>query len=181
MIKKIGACVIVASVFCYYYGTRAAKEIDMKLTSAAFTHNGAIGSEYSCDGQDYSPALSWESVPTEAKSLVLIVDDPDAQKVAGKTWVHWLLANIPVTVTSLESGYSSTRLVNFAVEGSTDFGTVGYGGPCPPSGTHRYFFKLYALDTMLSIEQGFTKQDVLQKMQGHIITQTELMGFYERR
>jgi Raf kinase inhibitor-like YbhB/YbcL family protein len=180
MIKKIFVGSFIVSLLCYYYATRAAKETTMKITSPAFLNNGAIQKEYSCDGQDHSPMLSWESIPKETKSLVLIVDDPDAQKVTGKIWVHWLLANIPATVTSLASGYSAHHLVPFAIEGLTDFGTVGYGGPCPPSGTHQYYFKLYALDTTITVDQGFTKKEVLEKMQGHILAQTECVGSYER-
>src|SRR3989338_6389030 len=144
----------------------------MKLISPAFKHNGAIPSEYTCDGEDISPELNIENVPENAKSLALIMDDPDAP--AG-TWVHWVVWNIPANTKVIPKGTSPK-----GVKGKTNFGRLGYGGPCPPSGTHRYFFKLYALDTILNLKEGSSKKDLENAMQGHIIEKTELMGTYKR-
>ena len=152
--------------------------INMKLTSTAFEHNGKIPSKYTCDGEDVSPELIIEDVPGGAKSLALIMDDPDVPKHLRPDglWVHWVVWNIP----------ANTKKINKAnepegVQGITNFGRTGYGGPCPPDREHRYFFKLYALDTSLDIPEGSTK-DVLEKaMKGNIIEQAELIGLYEKR
>jgi len=146
---------------------------NMKLTSPVFKNNGAIPSEYTCDGEDISPELNIENVPENAKSLALIMDDPDAP--AG-TWVHWVVWNIPANTKVIPKGTSPK-----GVKGKTNFGRLGYGGPCPPSGTHRYFFKLYALDTILNLKEGSSKKDLENAMQGHIIEKTELMGTYKRQ
>ena len=147
--------------------------VKMKLTSPAFKHNGAMPSEYTCDGEDISPELNIENAPENAKSLALIMDDPDAP--AG-TWVHWVVWNIPPGTKVISKGTEPK-----GVQGTTSFGRKGYGGPCPPSGTHRYFFKLYALDTTLGLKEGSSKQDLEKAMQGHIIEKTELMGTYKRK
>lgn len=145
----------------------------MKLESPAFTHEGSIPAQYTCDGNDISPPLTVAGVPAGAKSLALIVDDPDAP--AG-TWVHWVVYDIPADVTAIESGQTPTG----AREGSTSYGRTGYGGPCPPSGTHRYYFRLYALDTALGLT-GTPDADALrQSLAGHIIAEAELMGRYAR-
>jgi Raf kinase inhibitor-like YbhB/YbcL family protein len=146
----------------------------LKLSSPAFDHNGLIPSKYTCDGKDLSPPLAMEGVPENAKSLALIVDDPDAP--AG-TWVHWVVWNIdPKTGSFAEGGVPKG-----AREGMNDFRTRGYGGPCPPSGTHRYFFKLSALDTILDPGTGATKAGLERSMQGHILARTELVGLYRRK
>jgi len=146
---------------------------NMKITSAAFNHNQKIPSKYTCDGENVNPPFQFLDVPDDAKSLVLIVDDPDAPS---KTWVHWVVYNInPQT-----SEVKENSVPQDGIEGITDFGKPGYGGPCPPSGTHRYFFKLYALHTELDLPQNATKKMVEQKMQGHIIDRTELIGLYSR-
>ena len=145
----------------------------MKITSSVFTHNSKILSKYTCDGENVNPPLQFLDVPKNAKSLVLIVDDPDAPS---KTWVHWVVYNIDPKTTKVDEN----SIPQDSIEGMTDFGKPGYGGPCPPSGVHRYFFKLYALDTILDLPQNATKQMVEQKMQGHIIDQTELIGLYSR-
>lgn len=147
--------------------------ISMKLTSPAFNHNGSIPLEYTCDGANVLPELNIEDAPEKAKSLALIMDDPDAP--AG-TWVHWVLWNISPETKSIPKGAEPPK----SMRGKTSFGRPGYGGPCPPSGTHRYFFKLYALDTILSIKEGSNKSDLEQAMQGHIIEKAELMGTYKR-
>ncbi|MBI2660123.1 YbhB/YbcL family Raf kinase inhibitor-like protein [Candidatus Woesearchaeota archaeon] len=145
----------------------------MKLTSSAFSHNGAIPSEYTCDGDDLSPPLSINDVPSNAKSLVLISDDPDAPV---GTWDHWVVFNIPAATKEIQKGTEPN-----GIGGRNSWGRTGYGGPCPPSGTHRYFFKLYALDTELNLPEGSTKKDVERAMQGHILTNAELMGTYKRK
>lgn len=143
----------------------------LKLTSPSFTSD--IPPKYTCDGDDINPPLFIESVPAGAQSLVLIVDDPDAP--AG-TWVHWLVWNIdPLTSTIEENSVPSD-----SVQGTTSFGKPGYGGPCPPSGRHRYFFKLYALDTMIELSESAKKEELEKAMQGHILDQAELVGSYGR-
>jgi hypothetical protein len=144
----------------------------MKLTSPAFKEGEAIPSEYTCDGNDINPELNIEDVPLETKSLALIMDDPDAPI---GTFVHWVIWNIPADIKKIEKGQEPQ-----GIEGKTDYGKIGYGGPCPPSGTHRYFFKVYALDTKLNLEEGSSKQDLLDAMKGHIITEAKLMGRYSR-
>lgn len=144
----------------------------MKLTTV-FEHNGRIPSEYTCDGQDLAPQLTISDVPENAKSLVLIVDDPDAPS---GTWVHWLLYNIPTNTTVI----NANNLPIEAKQGMTDFGRASWGGPCPPSGTHRYFFKLYAIDTILDLPEGATKTQLEQAIQDHIIEKAELIGLYKR-
>ncbi|OGH29433.1 MAG: phosphatidylethanolamine-binding protein [Candidatus Levybacteria bacterium RIFCSPHIGHO2_12_FULL_37_9] len=145
----------------------------MKILSSAFNHNKRIPAKYTCDGENISPPLQFLEVPESAKSLVLIVDDPDAPS---KTWVHWVVFNInPQTAEVKENSVPQS-----GIEGMTDFGKPGYGGACPPSGTHRYFFKLYALDTILDLPQSATKQMVEEKMQRNIIDRAELIGLYSR-
>ena len=146
--------------------------IEMKLTSPAFQHNGQIPSEFTCDGSDLSPPLTISDVSNNAKSLVLISDDPDAPV---GTWDHWIMFNIPASTTQIPKGTEPK-----GIGGRNSWGRTGYGGPCPPSGTHRYFFKLYALDTMLNLPEGATKKDIEKAMQGHILAKAELMGTYKR-
>ncbi len=151
----------------------------MRLASNAFEHEGMIPAKYTCDGEDVSPALAWEDAPPGTTSFVLIADDPDAP---GRTWVHWVLVGLPAEAQQLPEGIPSLEtLENGAVHGSNSWGKLGYGGPCPPSGTHRYFFKLYALDTQLVLDPGASKADVLQAMEGHVLAEAELMGKYARR
>ncbi|HUX12612.1 MAG TPA: YbhB/YbcL family Raf kinase inhibitor-like protein, partial [Spirochaetia bacterium] len=150
----------------------------MVITSKAFENQHAIPAEYSCHGQDVSPALRWEDVPSETKSLALIVDDPDAPM---GTWVHWVVYNIPVDRTAFERAVPKTeRLQDGTFQGKGSNGRIGYAGPCPPSGTHRYFFKLYALDAQLSLRPGATKEQLLSAMQGHILQQSELVGTFSK-
>jgi len=148
----------------------------MKLTSPAFSHNGSIPSQYTCDGADVSPALEWSDEPEGTKSFALIVDDPDAP---AKVWVHWVVFNIPNTVRSLAEGASVADFTS----GATDFnGKRTWGGPCPPSGIHHYQFTLYALDTVLNdLPAGASKEQLLKAMEGHIIEQTTLVGTYQRK
>ena len=147
----------------------------MKLTSPAFSHNGAIPSQYTCDGADMSPALEWSDAPQTTNSFALIVDDPDAP---AKTWTHWILFNIPNTTQSLAENTQSGPFI----QGATDFnGKRQWGGPCPPSGTHHYRFTLYALDNFLDVPAGATKEQLLKAMEGHILAQTTLIGTYQRK
>ncbi|MBI2541408.1 YbhB/YbcL family Raf kinase inhibitor-like protein [Candidatus Woesearchaeota archaeon] len=144
----------------------------MKLASPAFQNNAAIPSEYTCDGSDLSPALLISDVPSNAKSLVLVMDDPDAP--AG-TWDHWAVFNINPSIKEITKGAEPG-----GTAGRNSWGRAGYGGPCPPSGTHRYFFKMYALDIMLGLPENSTKKELEKAMQGHIIAKAELMGTYKR-
>ena len=152
------------------------------LTSGAFTAGGVIPAKHSCDGADVSPSLAWNGAPPGTVTFALIADDPDAP--AG-TWVHWVLFNLPGSLTALPEGVPKIdQLANLggALQGRNDFRHVGYGGPCPPPGkTHRYFFKLYALDAMLPLKAGATKQEVERAMHGHVLAETSLMGTYARQ
>lgn len=145
----------------------------MQLTSEAFETGGVIPAAFTCDGQDSNPALVISGVPDSAKSLALIMDDPDAP--AG-TWDHWVVFNIPPDTTNIPQGQEPV-----GIHGKGTSGNLEYHGPCPPDREHRYFFKLYALDTMLDVTEGASKQDVEQAMEGHIIGQAELMGRYDRQ
>jgi Raf kinase inhibitor-like YbhB/YbcL family protein len=158
----------------------AEENMAMLLKSTAFTEGGKIPSKYTCEGNDISPPLTWEGVPDNTRSLVLIVDDPDAPdpKAPKMTWVHWVLYNIPLNTTGLAEGVAD--LPTGTAEGVNDWKRPGYGGPCPPIGSHRYFHKLYALDTVL---QGLNKPDkaaVETAMHGHVIDKAILIGTYEK-
>ena len=151
---------------------------EMKILSSAFRHEGMIPDKFSCKGQDISPPLKWENAPAGTKSFVLVCDDPDAPM---GTWDHWLLFNIPASVTELQEGVpAQPELPNGARHGKNSWGRKDYGGPCPPGGTHRYFFKFYALDTPLELEPGVSKKELMNAMQGHILAQAELMGKFKR-
>lgn len=156
------------------------QESAMHLTSAAFKEGETIPARHTADGPNRSPPLAWSGVPEGTRSLVLICDDPDAPR---GTWVHWVLYNLPAEVRALPEGVPPDPILpSGARQGSNDFGTIGYGGPSPPPGKpHRYFFKLYALDTELNLKEGASKQQVESAMQGHIKTQAQLMGRYGRR
>jgi Raf kinase inhibitor-like YbhB/YbcL family protein len=159
------------------------QKTNLTLTSTAFAHTGEIPRLYTCDGKDISPPLSWAGIPASAKSLALIVDDPDAPdpRAPRMTWVHWLLYNLPITAAGLTEGVKSNALPAGTLEGINDSKRTGYGGPCPPIGHHRYFFKLYALDAVLPNLKTPTKEQLLAAMNGHILAQTELMGAYQRK
>jgi hypothetical protein len=148
------------------------------LSSNAFTEGAMIPQRYSCDGENISPPLFWTGVPSGTRSLALICDDPDAPV---GTWDHWVLYNIPADATGLpESVPEKAVLDTGAVHGSNSWGRIGYGGPCPPGGTHRYFFKIFALDTLLDLKSGATTSQLLETMEGHILGQGQLMGRYRR-
>jgi hypothetical protein len=150
----------------------------IKITSAAFEEGGMIPRKYTCDGDDVSPPLAWTGVPAEAKTLALICDDPDAPM---GTWVHWVLFNLPGSTQELHEVIPPEKeLKNGAKQGRNDFRKIGYGGPCPPGGTHRYYFKLYALDAALNLPPGATKAELLTAIEGHILAQGRLTGKYRR-
>lgn len=151
----------------------------MALSSPAFENGGMIPALYTCDGSDISPPLSWTEIPLDAHSLVIVCDDPDAP---GGTWVHWVLFNLHSSTKMLAAGVpGDEKLENGARHGTNDFGKFGYGGPCPPGTEHRYFFKIYALNTMLGITGPIIKSDLFSAMEGHIIAQGELIGRYQRK
>ncbi len=152
----------------------------MELYSSAFENGQQIPFEFTCEGDDLSPELVWSDVPEEAKTLALIVEDPDAPM---GTWVHWVAYNIPARLEGLPEGISRDEIFdNGMMQGVNDFKNYGYGGPCPPKGhgTHRYFFRLYALDSKLKIEPGARRMELLEAMEGHIIDEAEFMGTYHR-
>ncbi len=155
-------------------GKEGGKMSDMKISSPAFAHNGSIPAKYTCDGEDKSPPLVIGNVPSGAKSLALIVDDPDAP--AG-TWVHWVLWNIPPATSEL----GENAFPPGALQGKNSWGKNLYGGPCPPSGSHRYFFKLYALDATLDLGPATTKKELERAMEKHIVARAELTGVYKRQ
>jgi Raf kinase inhibitor-like YbhB/YbcL family protein len=151
----------------------------MKIESPQITEGNMIPSQYTCDGKDVSPPLEWRDFPAGTKSFALISDDPDAPV---GTWVHWVLYNIPPDITRLEENIKPEKeFKNGMMQGSNSWPRIGYGGPCPPSGTHRYFFKLYALDTLLDLKPGVNKEQLLKAMAGHILAEAQLMGKYKRQ
>ncbi|HOK26531.1 MAG TPA: YbhB/YbcL family Raf kinase inhibitor-like protein [Bacteroidales bacterium] len=150
----------------------------MEIKSPAFKEGELIPSRHTCDGHDVSPPLEWSGAPAETRSFALISDDPDAPV---GTWVHWVIFNIPANVNKLEENIPKKEVLsNGARQGRNDFGRIGYGGPCPPGGTHRYYFKLYALDRELDLKAGSTKRDLLKAMEGHVLAEAHLMGRYRR-
>jgi Raf kinase inhibitor-like YbhB/YbcL family protein len=150
----------------------------LQISSPAFEDGAAIPQKYSCDGDDMSPAVYWSELPDQTESIALIMDDPDAPV---GTWVHWVLYDLPGNRTEIpENAPKSDQLPSGGTQGSNSWGRSGYGGPCPPGGTHRYFFKLYALDALLDLASGATKEELLQAMEGHILDQGQLMGTYTR-
>jgi Raf kinase inhibitor-like YbhB/YbcL family protein len=152
----------------------------LSIRSSAFEHQGAIPEKYSCQGDDISPPLEWSGVPESAQSLALIVDDPDAPDPAApkRVWVHWVVYNLPPSEAGLPENVGKAPAG--ARDGVNDWGRKGYGGPCPPIGRHRYFHKLYALDTMLSDVGSGTKAELEKAMEGHILARGELIGTYQK-
>jgi Raf kinase inhibitor-like YbhB/YbcL family protein len=165
-------------------GGAVGKEATMtlKITSAAFADKAAIPAKYTCEGEDVSPPLAWSGVPAGTKSLVLIVDDPDAPdpKAPRMTWVHWVLYDLPPTSTGLAEGVTGDALPSGTKVGLNDWKRADYGGPCPPIGRHRYFFKLYALDAALSGLSQPTKAKVEAAMRGHVVGEAQLVGTYQK-
>ena len=151
----------------------------LKLTSTAFPSGGDIPAKYTCDGADVSSALSWSGAPEGTKSFALIVDDPDAPS---GTFTHWVLYAIPASTTRLPEGVPKTEQTDVGRQGRNSFGRNGYAGPCPPPGKpHRYFFKLFALDTELNLNPGASRADLERAIKGHILEQSEWMGRYQRK
>ena len=174
----VRTAVLAAALGC---GTATAED-SMKLTSAAFGENQSIPKVYTCEGKNVSPPLAWSGVPAGAKSLVLVVDDPDAPDPAAPrvTWVHWVLYDIPASAAGLAEGIASAALPKGTREGSNGWQRTVYGGPCPPVGRHRYFHKLYALDTVLPDLEKPSTAALEQAMKGHILAQTQLIGTYQK-
>jgi Raf kinase inhibitor-like YbhB/YbcL family protein len=155
------------------------KAMTFEMTSSAFAQGEAIPRKYSCDGDDISPPLGWGDPPEGTRSLALICDDPDAPV---GTWVHWVLYNLPAETRALpEAVPPDAELADGSRHGQNSWRRLGYGGPCPPSGTHRYFFKLYALDAGFDLASGAGKDQLLKAMEGHILGQAEVMGIYSRQ
>ena len=155
----------------------------LTVTSPRISANQTIPAQYTCEGPDVSPALQWQGAPEGTKSLALICDDPDAP---GGTWVHWVMFNIPATATSLPENVAKTESPGNgggAKQGLNSFRKIGYGGPCPPPGhgSHRYFFRLFALDTELKLQPGVTKRQLEVALEGHVLARGELLGQYERK
>lgn len=146
--------------------------LPMIVRSPAFNHEETVPGKYTCDGEDISPPLAIDNIPAGTQSLVLIMDDPDAP---GRVWDHWVVYNMPATTTRIGEGEAPE-----GVPGNNSWGRMGYGGPCPPDGEHRYLFKVYALNTTLTVHEGATKQDVLAALAGHILESATLMGRYKR-
>ena len=156
--------------------------MSLSLNSPAFAPDATIPARHTCDGGDVSPALQWSGLPDGVKSLALIVDDPDAPDPAApqRTWVHWVLYNLPATASALPEGVTPSQLPAGTREGLNDWKRTGYGGPCPPTGRHRYFHKLYALDSVLPDLGNPDKAHLLKAMEGHVMADTELVGTYQR-
>jgi Raf kinase inhibitor-like YbhB/YbcL family protein len=156
--------------------------VSLKITSTAFQANGSIPSKCTCEDRDISPPLTWSDAPTGTKTFALIVDDPDAPDPAKpqRVYVHWVVYNLSATATALPENASKKGLPNGAVQGKNDWGKAEYGGPCPPIGRHRYFFKLYALDTELTGLSSPTKGDIERAMKGHVLDSGELIGTYQK-
>ncbi len=173
--------ILTVFIFCWFYTLEAAMAFE--LTSPAFKNGGEIPKKYTCQGSDISPPLKWSGIPEGTKSLVLIVDDPDAPdpKNPRMVWVHWILYNIPPDINELEEGFEKTKAAFKVEQGLNDWKRTGYGGPCPPIGRHRYFFKLYALDIVLKGLNKPTKEILEKAMDGHILSKAELIGTYEKK
>jgi Raf kinase inhibitor-like YbhB/YbcL family protein len=153
-------------------------QAEIKLTSSAFKNGEPIPRTYTCDGVNVSPPLEWSGVPRTAKTIAIVCDDPDAP---GGTWAHWALYNLPAdNIGLVENTLATETLRAGGFQGKNDFGKIGYGGPCPPSGTHRYFFKIYALDSELPLKAGATKAELMKAMDDHVVLQGQLIGTYRR-
>ncbi len=178
--KTVLLVFLMALPFALYAGTPAASGSKIVVMSPAFENGQPIPFFFSCQGKGISPQISWSDIPKEAKSLVLICEDPDAP---GGTWIHWVAYNIPPQMLGFSSNVPPRpQLDDGTRQGKNSWGKIGYGAPCPPSGpAHRYYFKVYALDTTLSLAPGAAKDQVVQAMKGHILAEGSLMGTYQRR
>lgn len=179
-IKFLILSVIFFASFPVYSQTKVkGTKMEFKIESSAFKEGEFIPSKFTCDGPNVSPPLNWNGAPLNTKSFALINDDPDAP--AGD-WVHWILYNIPPNTAGLKENISpDKKLPDGSIHGKNDFKQLGYGGPCPPSGVHRYFFKIYALDTILKLEPGAVKKELLSAMEKHILAEGRLTGKYKRK
>lgn len=180
-IPVIGCILILLFINSFGGAEMKKKEIkDLTVTCPVFKHMELIPAKYTCDGENISPEISWEDAPEETESFVLIADDPDAPV---GIWVHWVVFNIPEDVTSLRENFPKKDTVDNDInQGVSSFKEIGYGGPCPPSGTHRYFFKVYAVDTEVDLDpQRATKEKVLNAIKGHVLAYGELVGTYKRQ
>lgn len=154
------------------------EKMEIKLTSPVFKEGEFIPKKYTCDGENVSPPLGWSGIPATTKSIALICDDPDAPM---GTWVHWVIFNIPASVKRLNENIKIAKVLeDGTVQGNNDSRKIGYAGPCPPGGTHRYFFKIYALDKRIEHTPGATKKELIKEMEGHILAEGKLMGKYSR-
>ena len=178
-VRSCWVCLMLGVAAASVLGAEGNRKAHMQLTSIAFKDGAAIPAKYTCDATNVSPPLKWTGVPANARSLALIVDDPDAPV---GTWVHWVLYDLAPTVTELPEDVPKSQVIaGGANQGLNDFRQLGYGGPCPPPGKpHRYFFKLYALDAMLDLKPGLTKKELERAMQTHILAQAQLVGTYQR-
>jgi len=179
--RGVRAALLVPGLFLCAQARANPPEARRQIASSSFTHQGAIPAKYTCEGPDTSPPLAWSGVPPSAKSLALIVDDPDAPdpKAPKTTWVHWVLYDVPSGTSSLAEG-ASRSLPSGTRDGLNDWRRTGYGGPCPPIGRHRYFFKLYALDIVLPDLSKPSKAELLKAMEGHVVGTAELVGTYQK-
>jgi hypothetical protein len=178
LVPLVCLCLFKGTIGGVYAKTRGGANMAITITSTAFTEGGMIPRDYTCDGRDISPPMAWTGVPEGTKSLALICDDPDAPV---GTWVHWVLFNLPATANGLPQSMPPDKVLeNGGRHGINDFRKFGYGGPCPPGGTHRYYFKIYALDTELVQEPGLTKAALLKAMKGHILAEGKLTDKYRR-
>jgi Raf kinase inhibitor-like YbhB/YbcL family protein len=179
---KVWLCAVILTGVAGAAETLSQENQLMRLESPAFTQQGEMPVRFTCDGTDVSPPLSWSNLPTGTKSLALIVDDPDAPdpKAPKMTWVHWVLYNLPTETGGLPEGLNSDKLPAGTRQGLNGWKRTGYRGPCPPIGQHRYFHKLYALDTVLPDLGQPTKAQLEQAMQGHVLAKAELVGVYRR-
>ena len=157
--------------------------MSLTLTSTSFQHEGMIPQRHTCEGEDISPQLAWTGVPADTQSLVLIMDDPDAPdpQAPKMTWVHWVVYNLPAKTTQLPEGVAAADLPAGTLQGLNNWERTGYGGPCPPIGKHRYFHKLFALDTRLADLNNPDKAALEKAMQGHVLAHAELMGLYQKQ
>jgi len=176
--------IILLVMFSSFYGLAQIETkqgggiMEIKITSTAFKDGEFIPKKYTCDGDNVSPPLEWSEVPKATQSFALICDDPDAPM---GTWFHWVIFNIPASVHKLNENISLNKVLeDGAVQGNNDFRKTGYGGPCPPGGTHRYFFKIYALDKRIGLTPGTTKDELIKELEGHILAEGKLMGKYSR-
>lgn len=175
--------IVLITIIVFSDGVIRGEGMALKIKSDSFENMKDIPAKFTCMGENISPSLSWDNVPVGTKSFALISDDPDAPDPAAPkmTWVHWVAYDIPFGVKSMpERILLGDELPVGGYQGRSDFGTLGYGGPCPPIGKHRYFFKLYALDTLLGIGPGKSKQELVQAMRGHIIEEAVLIGKYQK-